>query len=210
MSLRLNSVPKNATQRTLEHVLAVGALFGRPKSKTNDKWSKWSQKLKANPDEISNILKEVEQEKMMEFILFLVNADHGAKTVFAAWDSMPKKYIDDKSLAFGLLSLAGNPVTDKDRVRKIAESFSDQLKEDIKVMASAIMYNVDAIYLVPESLKSNVDFAMELIIFYHHKKPTEMPWIWFEQSVLDNQAFKQKLDETRVALKAYGSGPGTR
>ena len=210
MSLRPNAVPKNATQRTLEHVLTIGALFGSSKNKETDKWTKLSDELKKNPNKISNILKKVKKEKMMEFTLFLVNAHHGADTVFAAWDSTPEKYVDDRSLAFELLGLAGNSATNEYRVYEIALSFSDQLKNDVDVMASAILSDMKVIELVPESLKRDVRFAIKLLYYFYEEWPTKMPWTWFDKSVLNSDAFKKELKDKEITYNAFKNYPGYR
>lgn len=209
MSLRLNSAPKNATQRTLEDVLTIGTLFGSSTKTNHGKWIKWSDELKKNPNDIFKILKRVKSDKMMEFTRFLVNAHHGADTVFAAWDSTPAKYVDDRSLAFELLRLAGNSVKNEYRVYEIAQTFSDQLKNDIKVMTGAILSDMKAINLVPESRKGDVGFAIKLLYYYVEKEPTEMPWTWFNRGVLNSDAFKKELEDAKLRYRATSSYPGS-
>lgn len=212
MSLRPNGVSENATQRTLEHVLAIGSLFGRPTKtgagmeKDTGMWEQWSQQLVTDPDSISKILKKVKSEDKIDFFRLLVRKQHDAKTVFAAWKVMPNESKNNKTLAFELLNSAGRTNTDKDMVHKIVQSFSDQLKKDIDVMAHAIGYNMEVIKLVPNDLKRKVVFAIKLVPYYYDTDLTEMPWKWFDEDVFAYDSFKKEREDItfrRGVLSSY-------
>ena len=169
-------------------------------------WEQWSQQLVTDPDSISKILKKVKSEDKIDFFRLLVRKQHDAKTVFAAWKVMPNESKNNKTLAFELLNSAGRTNTDKDMVHKIVQSFSDQLKKDIDVMAHAIGYNMEVIKLVPNDLKRKVVFAIKLVPYYYDTDLTKMPWKWFDEDVFAYDSFKKEREDItfrRGVLSSY-------
>ena len=168
-------------------------------------WEQWSRELAGDPNRISEILKQGEQEHVIKLIFFMFQRQNEAKTVLAAWSSMPQEYRNNETLAFYLLNLAGRTKRDTDMVYEIVESFGDELKKDIDVMAHAIGYNMEVIKLVPESLKRNVAFASKLVIHYYDTGLDKDPWTWFDRRVLKHPVFKEALKRKVAARGTFSS-----